>query len=502
MMAQAPRFVSWVAVSSLPQAQKVSLREQKEINRRHIERHGGTLVADLEVPGESRDIDLFEEARERIPAYQQLHDLIKSGGFDVLVCLNRSRLGRTLALAETVAQLCRRARILIYETESPPDNLDFRDTYDDLLLGAIKSAGAQREIAEIQRRHAMGMMGKFQRGEFLSKVPFGWRAEYDRQGKATIQVDEHAATIIRLVLVELFLDRGLGRPLIAEELNKRGYKTATGKAWTPYNAGKLFDMVWRYAGYAEINAWSKHRPYARAKGDFPPIITEDELHRILETRAARVGARGAVANTHRFSLMVWCTVCKKRMRLQQVFTRRKRLDGSVVSYRHVVAGCRHKPYHAKRFMTCAKVERAVRAFILQLREESDLSKYLDDGEEEGTSAIDAQQEAIRQEIVRAESDILRADDMFMDGAFDIERHMRQVKRLKERIAQLQHEITQLEDRRIAIQHKGQRRARVQELLDNGLEYLDMKDERAANAKLRPLMRIWVGGGKVRRIELP
>ena len=500
---QQPRFVSWSAVSSLPQAKKVSLREQSEVNRQHVARHGGRLVAELEVPGESRDIDTLEEARERIPAFQQLYELIKAGEFDVLVCLKRDRLGRTLALAETVAQLCRRARITIYETESPPDTLEFRgDTYDDLLLGAIKSAGAQREIAEIQRRHAFGMMGKFQRGEFLSKIPFGWRAIYDSRGKAIVVIDDNAATIIRLALVELFLDKGLGRPSIAEELKRRGYKTATGIEWNAYNVGKLFDMVWRYAGYAEINAYSKHRPYARGKGDFPAIITEDELHRILETRAVRVGARGAVAATHRFSLMIYCNVCERRMRLQQTFTKRTRLDGTQVSYRHVVAGCRIEPYHAKRFMTCSKVERAVRAFIIDLQATSNIAAHLTSGEELGTAQLDAQQEALRQEITKAKNDILKADDMFMDGTFDIDRHSRQVKRIKERIAQLQNEITQLDDRRNAVLHRGQRRARIQELIDHGLEYLDMHDERAANAKLRPLMKVWVSDGKVQRIELP
>lgn len=496
------RFVSWAAVSSLPQAKKISLHEQRAINRQHIEKHGGSLVADLEVPGESRDIDLFEEARDRIPAYQQLYDLVKSRSFDVLVCLKRDRLGRTLALAETVAQLCRRAHIVIYETESPPESLDFRDTYDDLLLGAIKSAGAQRELVEIQRRHAMGMMGKFQRGEFLNKIPFGWRAEYDSKGHATIKLDEQAATIIRLALVELFLDKGLGRPSIAEELKQRGYKTATGIEWSAYNVGKLFDMVWRYAGYAEINAYSKHRPYARGKGDFPAIISEDELQRIIETRATRVGARGAVAKTHRFSLMIWCNICNKRMRLQQTFTKRTRKDGTQVSYPHVVAGCRHEPYHSQRFLTCSKVERAVRAFILDLRQEGDLSAHLGDGEEVGTAGIDAQQEGIRGEIEKARNDMLKADDMLMDGKFDYERHSRQVKRIKDRIAQLEHEITLLDDRRRAIQHRGQRRARLSELIESGIDYLNMADERAANAKLRPLMKIWVGKGKVQRIELP
>ena len=42
------RFISWSAVSSKPQAEKISLEEQQITNRRHIEQHDGILVAELE----------------------------------------------------------------------------------------------------------------------------------------------------------------------------------------------------------------------------------------------------------------------------------------------------------------------------------------------------------------------------------------------------------------------------------------------------------------------
>src|SRR5690606_34972617 len=107
----------WAAVSSLPQAQKISLDDQLAVNRQHIEKHDGILIAELVVPGESRDIVLFEEAAAKMDAYAQLKALLDAKAFDVLICLNRSRLGRTLALAETVAELCRRAGVFVYETE-------------------------------------------------------------------------------------------------------------------------------------------------------------------------------------------------------------------------------------------------------------------------------------------------------------------------------------------------------------------------------------------------
>jgi hypothetical protein len=72
------KFVSWAAVSSLPQAKKISLEDQLRTNKEHIERHGGALLAELVVPGESRNIVILEEACRRIEAYQKLYDMIEA----------------------------------------------------------------------------------------------------------------------------------------------------------------------------------------------------------------------------------------------------------------------------------------------------------------------------------------------------------------------------------------------------------------------------------------
>ena len=58
------------------------------------------------VPGESRSIILLEEACRRIPAYARLVQLIEARAFDVLVYLDRSRLGRKASLSMAIVELC------------------------------------------------------------------------------------------------------------------------------------------------------------------------------------------------------------------------------------------------------------------------------------------------------------------------------------------------------------------------------------------------------------
>src|SRR5690606_32393052 len=95
---------------------------------------------------------------------------------------------------------------------------------------------------------------------------------------------------------------------------------------------------------------------------------------------------------------------------------------------------------------------------------------------------------------------LAADDRLIDGTFDAERHARQVRRLKERIEHLQHELTILNERLAQAQYAGQRESRLAELAELGLRCLDMEDAKAANARLRSLLRVWVADGKVVEIE--
>lgn len=495
------RFVSWSAVSSLPQAEKISLSDQREVNHRHIERHGGIVVAELEVD-ESRDIPELSEACERIEAYATLREMIRAKSFDVLICLTRSRLGRVMAMVETIAELCRRANIVIYETESPPSHLNSDSGHSaDLLTGAVRSWRAQSEVDELRRRHRMGMMGKFKRGEFLSRVPFGWRLTYDANSRANRPViDPAAAKTIRTALIDLYLTQGWGADYIVAELNQRGMFTATGKHWTKTSIHILWRMMWRYAGYSEINHYSKHRPYARERGTWPPIITEEELHRLIEERGSRHGKRGHLAQTYRFSLIIWCAVCGTRMHMHAGKSARVHRDGSKNPRRYVSAFCRLCVNKPGRSVAISRIMPVVRAHFISLQDRANWHLYLET-EDNDALTLDAEATALEKEIRKAEQNIYEADDKLIDGTFDSDRHTHQVKRLKDRIAQLQNDLTVLADRRVVYDHALQRESRLQEIAEHGLEYLDMEDERAANAKLRRLIRVQVRAGKQFYVEV-
>jgi len=492
------RFISWAAVSSLPQAEKISLTEQREVNLQVIAHHGGKLVADL-IVDESRDIPELSEACERIEAYRVLRDMIKSGACDVIVCYTRSRLGRVAAMVETIAELCRRANVTIYETDTPPPNLEAGRGDGELLSGMVRSWKAQSEVDELRRRHKMGMLGKLKKGVFLSGVPWGWKTVLDERGKPEIVVDLDAARTIRLALVDLYLGQGMGSRYIAAELNRRGWLTSTGRPWAHESLIILFRMMWRYAGWGEINRASKGRPYARAKGNWPAILTEEELYAILDERASRVGARGRNANVYRLSLIVHCAVCQRRMRMLRSRQKVKLVNGGVNVHDYINAYCEGEP-HPQRAIPVTRIIKKIRAFFVHLQDRANWTPHLVSSEVD-ISSIDHEMSVIEKEVRKAEQAILDADDKLIDGTFDDARHAHQVKRLKAKLVSLQGDITALADRRLVIEHSSQRVSRLEEIAAHGLDYLDMADEREANAKLRRLIKVEVEGGQVVSITL-
>lgn len=493
------RFVSWAAVSSLPQAEKISLTEQRAINLRVVEQHGGILVADL-IVDESRDIDELSEACERIPEYATLRHLIKNNGVDVVVLYTRSRLGRVMAMVETIAQLCRRHGVVLYETDTPPQSIE-SETYSDtdLLTGAVRSWKAQQEVEELKRRRTMGMQGRFERGNFLGHLPWGWKRQLDDKGKPQIVIDEQAASVIRFIFIDLYLGQGFGCRQIVRELNRRGTLTKTGKTWNERSLETLLRMTWRYAGWGEINKYSKENPYARTKGNWPAIITEDELQLLLAERDSRKGARGRLAKVHRLSLMVHCAVCNQRMHMftsPQIY---QKANGETSSYTYIFAVCKG-PYHPNRNVPIKRIIKIVRAFFVTLQDRGNWAPHLQANDVDA-SLIDTEMAAIEKEIRKAEQAILEADDKLIDGTFDAMRHGHQIQRLKGRIANLQGDATALTDRKAAIEYAARRVSRLEEIAEHGLEYLDMEDEGAANAKLRRLIQVDVAGGKVVNIRV-
>lgn len=177
----------------------------------------------------------------------------------------------------------------------------------------------------------------------------------------------------------------------------------------------------------------------------------------------------------------------------------QKVSGETSSYTYIFAVCKGE-YHPHRNVPVKRILKSIRALFVHLQDRANWTPHLQGGDVD-TGLLDAQMTAVEKEIRKAELAILETDDKLIDGTFDAMRHGHQIQRLKSKIVGLQSDATALMERRAAMEYASQRTSRLEEIAERGLEYIDMEDEGAANAKLRRLIKVDVAGGKVVNITV-
>lgn len=531
-------FVGWAAVSSAPQANedKISLVDQLYDNIVHSRKYG-KMLCQFVIPGQSRDITLYSdasltvkgwrfiadltaekdeslkrrietelralrEADEFVYPYAELKKMIDDHAFDVLIFRNLGRVGRDAALSMAVTRLCHRADIITYATATPPASLsDAHGTYHRALLDAITAVGYENEISELRIKHRDGLIRRTERGLFPGQTPFGWNEIRNEKGKITgYEIDEEAATTIRII-IEKYLSSGWGINRIAEHLNELGRPTpAQVGPWQKQNVTAIINKIYRYAGYVEINKQSRRRKYVRAPGKFPSIITEDQARAVIAERESRVPSRRSVGNTYRYSRMVHCAVCGKRMRVRTRYSTYTKADGT--TQRYTARQFRCNEGHGD----CAesKITAYLRRLIKQIKEDGVTYQVQGRRQEAATEQRDVSDEiaAVNEQIERIKSNIARADaDHYVHDKIDATRHKAIVDAANDKIEALLVRLNQLQDEQKQEEHNERQTERVQEIQDTGLAMLEEKDLSMANAWLRVHFRVHCSAGKVEWVDV-
>lgn len=279
--------ISWCAVSSRAQSEKRSLVMQREENISFVANlstryplFSGEIIGELQVIG-SRSIIELEEACRRYPAYTKLVTLVRARAIQAVVCRSRDRLARTDALVMTIERLCEKHGVYIIPRQNPPVTLDPEFLWNaegSGLYPAIEAHVAASAVRRLTNDHQMGMIARITNGEFAGRIPWGYVARYDVDGKKSIVIDPNAAQAIRLILLNLFVGQQLSLRDIAKQLNDAGIAPPKAEKWASSSIEKIIKNADRYAGYVYVNRNSKrNRPYAEAKSDHPLIIDDVEL---------------------------------------------------------------------------------------------------------------------------------------------------------------------------------------------------------------------------------
>jgi hypothetical protein len=313
-------------------------------------------------------------------------------------------------------------------------------------------------------------------------VPYGWIYRYeiiDDKPVQVVEIDEQAQEAICLA-IELYLRRGLGLNLIADELAARGFRAPSGGSWTRSSLIVMLDMIWRYAGYVELNKRSTKRTYIRAKSRWPALISEADAKAVIAERQRRAGAKRSVARTHIFSQVVWCQKCNRKMKVGH--------DKERVNFR-----CQDnygRPIHDRASIAVRFIEEAIMAAIDYVQDERN-REQLAGSKPDASGSLRLNIERTKERLKKQDEAIQRADDAYVMGTMDIDRYQRQIDRLQEQRKKLEAELERHESDLDAALFDSQRLNRLLEVATVGRAMLQSNDIATANAWWQRHLRVWV-----------
>ncbi len=259
------------AVSSAPQAERVSIPQQLEMGRKQCEARDWDVSYEIVINGHSRNYLWLHEIIKDCAGYAELVSLIEEERVDLVVARDYDRLWRTDALRAQVTALCKQHKVQIFSINQPvepvaPQHLaEGRTTAQ--AMEVLFGLAAEQENAARKRRHHDGMVGRVKRGAPPSTAPYGYRKSEDGE---RLEIVPEEARWVR----EIFRMRGerTSFSAIAAKLNADHIPAPSGKRWY----GKTVWIIVNNSVYRGRVHWGKHV----AEGQHEPIIDDSIQDRV------------------------------------------------------------------------------------------------------------------------------------------------------------------------------------------------------------------------------
>jgi DNA invertase Pin-like site-specific DNA recombinase len=354
------RVLSWAGVSTAEQAksERESLRSQKADNEAAAARFGWQIVAHLEVPGFSRGyLDLREfaddAAAQGINAGLQLIEYLEGRkAFDVFMCRDADRFGRTMSLVTRISEdILYRLNKHIYTTAN--GQLIGRGGGGNFWM-AMKSMEARGEVDRLVARRAMGVSGRVKRGLMSGDIPATHKLIRDDKGRGThlelvpewVEIMHRAADLLLSGIAtsgnlepQLFKLYGIGeanKPFRRYYIMKRFFNPLTyGNTYTGHIVRATEPSLWfaepGHAQPADLKEIHYNTTVAVFTGDLRRRVL-DYLSDFIQNRA---GAGNKARSWH--AGLVVCAEC---------------------GYAANVRSATNHPPHVYRYLACSTVTRA------------------------------------------------------------------------------------------------------------------------------------------------
>lgn len=260
------------------------------------EQLGWTIVREF------TDNDISAYSGKRRPAYTEMLEALGRGEAGAVLAWHTDRLHRTPRELEEFIDVCAEGKVVVRTVKA--GELDLA-TATGQMTARIVGAVARHEIDHARNRMVAAHAQAAAHGKPHGKIPYGYTAVFDDAGRyAGRDVHPGEAAVIREIADRILEGESLRS--IVSDLNKRPHPGRP-RTWNVSHLGRTI----KFPVYAGIRDYKGQR----VKGEWEPILTEDEHIRVcaLLNDPNRRTARGN-GTKWLLSGIAMCDVCEKTVR--------------------------------------------------------------------------------------------------------------------------------------------------------------------------------------------
>lgn len=283
-MTKAPalRVAIYARISEDPLSQEKGVQRQLEDCRALVESRGWHLVEEFV------DNDVSATSGRARPRYEALLQAIDAGRVDRVATYMTSRLWRNRRERADGIEKLRGAKVGIVAVKGP--DLDLSTAAGRMLAGLLGEFDTMESEVKAERV-ARASEQRAKDGQANGTIPFGWDRIYDLDDKGRRTgwrdvVNPAEAAVVREIVDRILF--GESQKAIVADLNGRGLRSPSGKAWRASTVRKI--------ALRESNVARRiHQGRVIGSGNWPPLVDDDKHARVvalLEDPARRTSRDG------------------------------------------------------------------------------------------------------------------------------------------------------------------------------------------------------------------
>lgn len=376
------------------------------------------------------------ESLSQRPQMQKLLELVNTGEYDAVVCMDLDRLSRGSGFdSGYITQVLQVNHCKII---TPDKTYDLNDQADEQ-FSDMKFMFSRYELKTITKRLVNGRKQSVKEGKFVGSVPpYGYEKIKIKGEKGyVLRPSEKEADIVKMIF-DLYVNQNMGYRNIASKLNEIGIEARTENGWTQHSVYHVLSNP-VYIGRVRWGANPMKKTiedgqvkkkryhtsdYATFEGKHEPIITEDLFEKTIELRNRKTHPSVAKHNPIKnpFATLIKCGKCGKTIRYS--------------------GNLRYKCENKECDCRCTKAEEIEPIVVEKMTEY--LQKYKIKIENEPqTIKLDGTLDAYKKELEELENQQDKLCDLLEQGIYTVQMFTTRNQKLTERIKNLQETIKSL-----------------------------------------------------------